>query len=496
MAASTGGEPGSREAQEHPMRTLESLPRVGVRALARDRGRFARPGRPRSPLWGMGDRVLIDFPVGPTVVLTSDPEDARAVFSNRDGALSFGEMLRRFTPHEPLFGSDAYIFREGDEHLKERRKVAPPLHGKALRSYEQAMVDIVLRRLPEWPLDKPISFSQLGGQLALDVMMTVIFGVSKPDRMRRLERAMTAYNAVAESPSFLGVGVLTTLLSGRWAAIPRLARTAAAVDAIVLEEIAERRRTGSRSDDCLTMYLDIDAADDQPRGDEFIARSMRGLMLAGYAATTVTLGWLADLVVDHPESLAALEASLDRGEEEYLDAVIAETLPIPRPALPFSGRRALQDFDLNGLPSTRRLRPDRDHGAAQRARRTLPRPVGLPTRTLRRRAAQGPQLDALRRWRALLPWCRVCAVRGASAVADPARAPPSRRRRRSHRWTLEPHASVAGAGRRGPRRADGAPLSRQYVNRVLDHLTRHPLLRRYRRGEDKVTRPQMAGNAT
>ena len=163
MTTSTGSEPGSRNAQERPVRTLETLPRVGIRDFARDRGRFARPGRPRSPLWGMGDRVLIDFPVGPTVVLTSDPEDAKAVFANRDGALSFGEMLRRFTPHEPLFGSDAYIFREGDEHLKERRKVAPPLHGKALKSYERAMVDIVLRRLPEWPLGKPVSFSQLGG---------------------------------------------------------------------------------------------------------------------------------------------------------------------------------------------------------------------------------------------------------------------------------------------------------------------------------------------
>jgi cytochrome P450 family 135 len=348
MTASGGGEPGSREAQQQPLRTLDSLPRVRVRDFARDRGRFARPERPRSPLWGMGDRVLIDFPVGPTVVLTSDPDDARAVFGNRDGALSFGEMLRRFTPHEPLFGSDAYIFREGDEHLSERRKVAPPLHGKALKSYERAMVDIVLRRLPEWPLGEPVSFSTIGGQLALDVMMTVIFGVSDPERMQRLERAMTAYNAVSESPSFLGVGVLSTLLSGQWTAIPRLARAAAAVDEIVLEEIAERRRTGSRTDDCLTTYLDIDAADDPPRGDAFLARSMRGLMLAGYAATTVTIGWLADLMVDRPGCLAELEASLDRGEDDYLDAVIAETLRL-RPALPFTGRRALRDFDLNGL---------------------------------------------------------------------------------------------------------------------------------------------------
>lgn len=348
MTASAGSEPGSGNAQERPVRALDSLPRARLLDFARDRGRFARPERPRSPLWAMGDRVLIDFPVGPTIVLTSDPADAKAVFDNRDGALSFGEMLRRFTPHEPLFGSDAYIFAEGDEHLKERRKVAPPLHGKALKSYEQAMVDIVLRRLPEWPVGSPVSFSQIGGQLALDVMMTVIFGVSEPDRMRRLEHAMAEYNAVTESPSFLGVGVLSTLLTGRWTPIPRVARTAAAVDAIVLEEIAERRRTGSRTDDCLTMYLDLNEADEQPRDDMFLARSMRGLMLAGYAATTVTLGWLADLIVDQPETLAALEESLDRGEDDYLEAAIAETLRL-RPALPFTGRRALRDFDLNGL---------------------------------------------------------------------------------------------------------------------------------------------------
>ena len=73
-------------------------------------------------------------------------------------------------------------------------------------------------------------------------MMTVIFGVSKPERMQRLERAMLAYCAVTESPSFLGVGILSTAPRGRWLPILKLARTAAAVDAIVLEEIAERRR--------------------------------------------------------------------------------------------------------------------------------------------------------------------------------------------------------------------------------------------------------------
>jgi cytochrome P450 family 135 len=348
MTASTGRDPETDAVHKGPLRTLDTLPRVGIWDLARDHGRFYKPNGRHSPLWALGERFLIDVPLGPKLVVTSSPQDAKAIFSDRDGALSFGELLRRFTPHESLFGSDAFIFLDGEAHVAERRKIAPALHGKVLKAYERAMVDSVLRRLPEWPLGEPVEFSAIGRQLSLEVMMTVIFGVSKPERMRRLERAMIAYAAVTESASFLGVGLLTMALRGSWLVIPRVARTAAAVDAIVREEIAERRRTRSRPDDCLTMFLELNEQEDEPHDDAFLARSMRGLMLAGYAATAVTLGWLADLLVHRADVLAALEQSIDRGEDGYLDAVIAESLRL-RPALPVIGRRAQRAFNLNGL---------------------------------------------------------------------------------------------------------------------------------------------------
>jgi cytochrome P450 len=348
MTAGSGRDPEPDAVHQRPPRTLDALPRVGIWDLARDHGRFFRPGGRRSPLWEHCERFLITVPLGPKLVVTSSPQDAKAVFSDRDGALSFGQLLRRFTPHESLFGSDAFIFLDGEAHVQERRKIAPALHGKVLKSYERAMVDSVLRRLPEWPLGQPVEFSAIGSQLSLDVMMTVIFGVSRPERMQRLAGAMLAYCAVTESPTFLGVGLLTMALRGRWLPIPKVARTAAAVDAIVLEEIAERRRTGSRPDDCLTMFLELNEQQDEPHDDAFLARSMRGLMLAGYAATAVTLGWLADSLVYQPDVLAALEASIDRGEDGYLDAVIAESLRL-RPALPVTGRRVQRAFNLNGL---------------------------------------------------------------------------------------------------------------------------------------------------
>jgi cytochrome P450 len=331
--------------------TLEQLPRAGMIDVLRGIGRLFRPGAHGSPLGALGDRFTM-HPLGfPACLVTQSPDDTRALFSDRSGALSFAETLRRFTPHEPLFGSDSFIFMEGEDHVRERRRVSPPFHGQALRSYEEAIAEIARRRVAQWPTGRPLDFLTLGHQLALDVMMTVIFGVSQRDRMRRLEHAMRDYGGVAESPAFLGLGMLSVILGGRWIPTPGLGKAETAVDSIVLEEIEERRRgaAGTPRDDVLAMFLGL-AAQEAGGGidDRSIARAMRGLMLAGLETTAITLAWIAEMLVHHEDELAAVTASVDRGEDDRLDAVVAETLRL-RPVLPYTGRRALADIELDGL---------------------------------------------------------------------------------------------------------------------------------------------------
>jgi cytochrome P450 len=180
-------------------------------------------------------------------------------------------------------------------------------------------------------------------------MRTVIFGVSERERMRRLDRAMVEYCGVTESGSFLGLGILGVMFTGRWRRYPPLDRAAAAVDAIVLEEIAERQAQGSPgTDDCLSLLLDLNARNENPKDDATLARDMRGLMLAGYETTAITLSWVAQMLVHHPEVLERLVESVDAGEDAYLDAAVAEVMRL-RPAFPFTGRRVRRDFDLNGV---------------------------------------------------------------------------------------------------------------------------------------------------
>ncbi|HET7051717.1 MAG TPA: hypothetical protein VFI54_25830, partial [Solirubrobacteraceae bacterium] len=98
------------------MASTDSLPRpAGVRMAI---GRWFVPQSflrwtDRTP-----ERYLVKAPLAPTLLMTSSSEDCRAIFTERDGKLLFGEALRRFAPHEAMFGHDAISSLDGDEHTR------------------------------------------------------------------------------------------------------------------------------------------------------------------------------------------------------------------------------------------------------------------------------------------------------------------------------------------------------------------------------------------
>lgn len=329
--------------------SFKALPRAGLRDVARGLQQYFRPGTDRSSLRRLGDRFVVELPGLPRLLVSCSPDDAKVILADRERGLSLGQALHRLTPHPVLFGGDSLIFLEGDEHSRERRKLAPPFHGELMKSYEPAIIEIASQRIERWPTGRPVEFVGLAQQFVLDLMRTVIFGVSNHERMRALDRAMLTYCRVSESDGFLALGILGVLFTGRWRRYPPLERAAAAVDRIVLDEIAARRRDGgSEGHDFLTMYLARNADDPQPKDDATIARDLRGLMLAGYETTAISLGWTAEMLVHHPEILDRLQRSIAAGEDAYLDAVITEVFRL-RPAFPFTGRRTLREFELGSI---------------------------------------------------------------------------------------------------------------------------------------------------
>jgi cytochrome P450 len=324
---------------------LESVPRAGGRL----RG-LRRWFVPQSFLGWTEDapeRYVMELPLAPPVLLTCSPEDCRAVFTERDGALLFGEGLRRFAPHEAMFGHDAIAALDGEDHTRFRRRLTAAFHGEALKGYEEGIVTATERRVAGWPVGQPVAFAELTHELARDVIATTVFGVTAPERARRLGAALDRLDAALNSLELAGRFAAAIVMRGWWAPYPRIHSIHADIAAIAREEIAERRAAppDPRRRDCLARFL---ADDEDAMSDDEIISALHVLVVAGWATTATTLAWLAERLARHPGALAGCERDVGEGDWGYLLAAVQETLRM-RPPVPVTLRYVARDFDLDGL---------------------------------------------------------------------------------------------------------------------------------------------------
>jgi cytochrome P450 len=328
------------------LRRITALP-AGLRRAER----LLRPERVLDWHGRVPDRLTLAVPLLPRILLLGGPEDARAVFTERDGALRFGEGLRRLAPHEPMFGHDALDSLDGPDHTDFRRVLTAAFHGDALRGYERGIVAVTERHLRGFSTGMPVSFRALCRTLARDVIAETVFGVRDPRRAARLAESLDRLDDIVESLELTRRFAAAVLRRGRWAPYPRIEAVHADIAGITREEIADRRVRGHVGEsagraDCLARFLAFtgeDALEDEP-----IVTAMRVLVIAGWATTANTLAWLAERLSREPAALARCLEDADAGTHRYLTATVQETLRM-RPPVPFTVRYAVCDVDLGTL---------------------------------------------------------------------------------------------------------------------------------------------------
>ena len=333
-----------------PVTTLDTLPRPKI-SLAAYAKLFFAPETARQQLAALGERFVIDVPLLPTTFWTSSPDDVRAVFQEKSRALSLGAALRRLAPHEIVFGSRIMEWWASDDHTVLRRKVTPAFMGKALQGYEPAMEDVARRLVRDLPTGRPIRFHSYMRTLAREVIMSVVFGVTEPERRARLADHLNELDRLHGSRGFAVRYAASMVSRGRWLPFPALDRVLAGLDQVTYDEIAARRSSPDATErrDCLAIFLRIQQSDDEGlMDDEMIAGFQRLLLVAGHDTTAATLSWVAERLIRHPRVLQRLEETLAAGDDSYLDAVITETLRL-RPTIPFTVRAVKRDVVLNDV---------------------------------------------------------------------------------------------------------------------------------------------------
>lgn len=297
-----------------------------------------------------GDRFTFRFPgTGPVVGLTS-PQDIKRLHSMPPGSVELASIVSRFFPHHVMFGKDNLIGMDGQPHIRARRLVSPPLHGDALRGYQDVMVTRTQQELESWPWGTPVSLRDRMGPVALDIVMSAVFGITDGERLTRVRDASIEFLGAAFTKRFMFDTVVATLRGGNWKGnYDYLLRKRHAVEAIIREEVAERERTGDLArTDVLALLMATRDEDGAPMPENAMLESLVGLLTAGYETTATTLGWLGALLTREPDVIAKLERAVAEDDDLYVDAVIMEAMRLRPPGV-FTFRKITRPLDLGDI---------------------------------------------------------------------------------------------------------------------------------------------------
>jgi cytochrome P450 len=329
---------------------LRGLPRTRRPALVNAAQHWLRIGRFTDELATLGDRFVVRMPgTGPWLGLTH-PDDIEKVFRAPASDVYLGEALRMVSPHELALGPTALTSLDGKPHHDKRRALLPLFRADSLQQYQPAIEAKARDLAHAWPVGRPTEALPYAQQVTLEIIIAVIFGVTDEGRLRRLRRAVLDLMAEAASRRFLFQMLIAQSREDHYQRpFPRIERHKAAIDAIIGEEIADRRQ--ARDVDHHDMLGHLLAARDEagrPLGEPEICDQLRLMMIAGHDTTAATIAWAIERLVHTPAVLSEVERTVRDGDERYLEAVIQETLRL-RPVFPFTIRLTKQPLQLDGL---------------------------------------------------------------------------------------------------------------------------------------------------
>jgi cytochrome P450 len=294
-----------------------------------------------------GDVVTMSTAFDARFVMVFEPDLVKKVMQAPPDHLRAGEANALLGQ---ILGERSLLVLDGAEHLRQRKLMLPPFHGKRLKAYEDTMLAAADRAIDSWPLGEPFTMMPAMQQVTLDVIMHAVWGVEEGPRAEELKRRV---RAVIEPLSRRFGVVVLALSGGRFGdrqAVQRFEQRRRDLDEMIYEEIALRRAATDleERDDVFSMLLGARDENGEPMTDQELRDELVTLLVAGHETTATGLAWAFDLLLRTPRVKQKLEETLADGDETYLEAVVKEALRL-RPVIPGIGRVVRgEPFELGG----------------------------------------------------------------------------------------------------------------------------------------------------
>jgi cytochrome P450 len=265
------------------------------------------------------------------LVYVADPAEIKRIFTGDPKQFHAGEANALVL--ERVLGKNSLLVLDEDEHLQERKRLLPHFHGESVRRYAATMAEIAAAEVESWPVGSPIKMRPAMQRIGLETILRAVIGVTEPARLARLR---TLLPQISSPPLIVQAMMLWPALErvGPW---KRYVHLLAEIDALLYAEIAARR-TDPSGEDILSLLVANTSLTDAQLRDELLT-----LLVAGHETTATGLAWAFERLTRHP---ATMQRAAE-GEDEYIDAVVKETLRV-RPVVADVVRTLQSEADVAG----------------------------------------------------------------------------------------------------------------------------------------------------
>jgi cytochrome P450 len=304
------------------------------------------------------DRMVKSRFLGGTTYFVSDPALVQKVLvDDADNFIKAPPMRRAL---EPALGQ-GILTAEGARWRLQRRVAAPVFRPANVNNFLPAMLEAARATRDRWcalPDGTHLEMTHEMMRVTFDIILETMLSGRGDIDVAKCERSITDF---LESTSW--AIILSAMKAPMWTPFPgkgKAERGQGYLRKMVRERVEERRRTGERRDDLLSLMLD---AKDPETGDglntEDIADNILTFIGAGHETTALALTWTFFLLSRHPdieqrmlEEIATVTGGADLTAEKvpelvYVRQVVQESMRI-YPPVAMVVRQATANMDLGG----------------------------------------------------------------------------------------------------------------------------------------------------
>jgi unspecific monooxygenase len=276
-------------------------------------------------------------------VVIGNPQAIGEIFSQDAKQFDVG---RGNTLAIPLLGQNSLMLMDGDPHRRERKLLMPPFHGERLQTYAKQICLITEQVARQWQVGQPFVARTAMQKISLEVILQIVFGLSKGERYQQLKPLLTDWINMTDSPLRSSMLFLRFLQQdwGPWTPWGRMKQRQRRVHDLLQAEIEERRTRGNEErTDVLSLMMAARDENGQAMTDEELRDELLTILFAGHETTATTLAWalyqihkLTDVrekLLHELNSLGENSHPLDIAQLPYLTVVCQETLRM-YPVLP------------------------------------------------------------------------------------------------------------------------------------------------------------------